>query len=209
MSGEPRRLLVATGSRHKSRELAQLLDLPDTELLSLADVGLSDTADETGTTFAENATIKALHYAELSGLLTLADDSGLEVDALGGRPGIWTRRYAGPSATDPENNAKLLAELASIGEPSARTARYRCVLVLAQDGHVLETTQGTFEGRIAFAPHGSGGFGYDPIFEPASEPIGGRTVGQLTSAQKNSMSHRAKAARAMRERLLAGRSASG
>jgi XTP/dITP diphosphohydrolase len=203
MSGERRRLLVATGSRHKFRELLELLGLPRTELLSLADVGLADSADETGASFEANATIKALHYAELSGLPTLADDSGLEVDALGGRPGVWTRRYAGPEATDEQNNAKLLSELAAIGDPTKRTARYRCVLVLAGDGDVLEVTHGTFEGRIAFSPRGTGGFGYDPIFEPLSEPAGGRTVGQMGAAEKNSMSHRANAARAMRDRLVA------
>jgi XTP/dITP diphosphohydrolase len=198
----PRRLLIATGSRHKFGELVALLDLPDTQLLSLRDVGLTDSADETGTTFAANATIKARHYAALSGLPTLADDSGIEVDALGGRPGVWTRRYAGPAADDEQNNAKLLSELATVTDPAARTARYRCVLVLVEADRVAETTVGTFEGRIAFSPRGTGGFGYDPIFEPLSEPVGGRTVGQMSAAEKNSMSHRAKAARAMRERLI-------
>lgn len=203
MSGEPRRLLVATGSRHKFRELVELLDLSRSQLLSLSDVGLTDSADETGATFEANATIKALHYARLSGLPTLADDSGLEVDALGGRPGVRTRRYAGPQATDEQNNAKLLVELAPFVHPAERTARYRCVLVLAHEGEVLDTTRGTFEGRIADEPQGSNGFGYDPIFEPLSEPPGGRTVGQLSAAEKNAMSHRAQAARAMRERLVA------
>ena len=116
---------------------------------------------------------------------------------------MWTRRYAGPDANDEQNNAKLLSELAAIADPAARTARYRCVLVLVEAGRVAETTVGTFEGRIAFSPRGTGGFGYDPIFEPLSEPVGGRTVGQMSAAEKNSMSHRAKAARAMRERLRA------
>jgi XTP/dITP diphosphohydrolase len=202
MSGEPRRLLVATGSRHKFQELVELLDLPRTQLLSLSDVGLSDSADETGATFEANATIKALHYARLSGLPTLADDSGLEVDALGGRPGVRTRRYAGPQATDEQNNVKLLAELAQVADPTERAARYRCVLVLAGAEGVLEVTNGTFEGRIAFTPCGTGGFGYDPIFEPLPEPPGGRTVGQMSATEKNSMSHRAKAGRAMHERLI-------
>jgi len=198
-----RRLLVATGSRHKFGELRDLLDLPNTELLSLADAGLSDTADEVGATFEANATIKALHYAELSGLPTLADDSGIEVDVLGGRPGVHTRRYAGPAATDADNNRKLLGELADFYGPDERTARYRCVLVLAEDGAIAEQTRGTFEGRIAFEPRGTGGFGYDPIFEPSTEPPGGRTVGQLTAQEKNAISHRAQAARAMRELLIA------
>jgi XTP/dITP diphosphohydrolase len=198
-----RRLLIATGSRHKFGELRDLLDLPSTELLSLADLGLSDTAEEVGATFEANATIKALHYAELSGLPTLADDSGIEVDALGGRPGVRTRRYAGPNATDVDNNRKLLAELADFYGPNERTARYRCVLVLAEDGSIAEQTRGTFEGRIAFEPRGMSGFGYDPIFEPSTEPPGGRTVGELTADEKNRVSHRAQAARAMREPLIA------
>ena len=202
MSGG-RRLLIATGSRHKFAELNELLDLPRTELLSLVDLGLADTAEETGTTFEDNARLKALHYAQLSGLPTLADDSGIEVDAFGGRPGVRTRRYAGPDASDEANNAKLLAELAYFFGPDERTARYRCVLALAEDGLLVEQTTGTFEGRIAFEPRGEGGFGYDPIFEPATEPVGGRTVGQMTAAEKNSMSHRAKAARAMAELLRA------
>ncbi len=204
MSGVPRRLLVATGSRHKFGELAALLDLPRTQLLSLADVGLTDSADETGATFEANATLKAHHYARLSGLPTLADDSGLEVDALGGRPGVWTRRYAGPDATDEQNNVKLLSELQGV-PPAARTARYRCVLVFVESASAEadEVTNGTFEGRIAESTRGTGGFGYDPIFEPLTEPVAGRTVGQMSDAEKNAMSHRAKAALAMHERLLA------
>ena len=203
MSGDKRRLLIATGSRHKLAELRDLLALPDTQLLSLADVGLTDSAVETGGTFEDNARIKGLHYARLSGLATLADDSGLEVDALGGRPGVKTRRYAGPAATDEQNNRKLLAELADFLGPDERTARYRCVLVLVEDGAVTETTFGTLEGRIAFEPRGGGGFGYDPVFEPITEAPGGRTVGEISAAEKSDISHRARAARAMRERLVA------
>jgi XTP/dITP diphosphohydrolase len=208
VSAVNRRLLVATGSRHKFVELRELLDLPNTELLSLDDVGLTDSANETGETFEANATAKATHYATESGLPTLADDSGLEVDALGGRPGIRTRRYAGPDATDRQNNELLLAEMAPIRSPEQRTARYQCVLAFvepAADGEpvVAELTHGTFEGRIAFESRGGQGFGYDPTFEPATEPVGGRTVGELSAAEKNAVSHRAKAAHAMRERLIA------
>ena len=202
-------LLIATGSSHKLAELTQLLDLPNTRLLSLKDVGLADTAEETGSTFEANATIKALHYGRLSGMPTLADDSGIEVDAMDGRPGVMTRRYAGPDATDEQNNTKMLAELAALGiAPEERTGRYRCVLVLveqAEDGEprVVETSYGTMEGRVALESRGDGGFGYDPIFEPATEPIGGRTVAEFTRQEKNEVSHRAQAARKMRELLLA------
>jgi non-canonical purine NTP pyrophosphatase (RdgB/HAM1 family) len=198
-----RRLLIATGSRHKFAELRELLDLPHTDLVSLSDLGLSDSADETGQTFEQNAIIKALHYARLSELPTLADDSGIEVDALGGRPGVRTRRYAGPNATDQQNNEKLLAEMDGFYSPDERTARYQCVLALAEGDSVVELARGTFEGRVAFEPRGDAGFGYDPIFEPDFEPAGGRTVGQLTLAEKNEVSHRAKAARAMRDLLIA------
>ncbi len=198
-----RRLLVATGSSHKLAELRELLDLPGTELVGLSDVGLTDSADETGATFEANARIKALHYAALAGLPTLADDSGIEVDALGGRPGVKTRRYAGASATDAQNNHKLLAELADFFGPDERTARYRCVLVLVEDGAVAETTRGTFEGRIAFEPRGTHGFGYDPIFEPDFVAAGERTVGEMSGQEKNRVSHRAQAARAMRDKLIA------
>ena len=205
MSDARRKLLIATGSRHKFAELSELLDLPGFELLSLADAGLTDDAAEDGQSFEENAVAKALHYAARSGLPTLADDSGLEVHALGGRPGVHTRRYAGPDATDDENNARLLAELEDVAAFD-RSARYSCVLVLAEPdegggARVVETAHGTFEGRIARAPRGSGGFGYDPIFEPAIEPVGGRTVGEMSAAEKNAVSHRAQAARAIADLL--------
>jgi XTP/dITP diphosphohydrolase len=199
-----RRLLVATGSEHKLAELRQLLQLTDTAVVSLADAMLLDNAPEEGSTFEENATAKATYYAVRSGLATLADDSGLEVDTLGGRPGVRTRRYAGEAASDEQNNAFLLEEMDGV-PPTERTARYRCVLVLAEpqpDGSMLTLeAAGTFEGRIAQSPRGSGGFGYDPIFEPADEPVGGRTVGQLSAAEKNAISHRAQAARRMSELL--------
>src|SRR4051794_2644465 len=201
-AGGRRKLLIATGSSHKFGELRALLDLPNTDLLSLADVGIADGVDESGTTFEANAIIKGVHYGRESGLPTVADDSGIEVDALNGRPGVYTRRYAGPDATDEDNNRKLLAELK--GVPSHdRTGRYQAVLVFVDDGAVFETTSGTFEGRVGFEPRGDGGFGYDPIFEPATEPVGGRTVGQMAQHEKNRVSHRAQAALAMRDRLIA------
>jgi XTP/dITP diphosphohydrolase len=200
---ERRRLLLATGSQHKFAELSALLDLPNSDLVSLPDLEIADDVAETGATFEDNARLKARHYAAASGLPTLADDSGIEVDALGGRPGIKTRRYAGPDATDEKNNRKLLGEMTGFYGPDERTARYQCVLVLVEDGAITETTRGVFEGRVAFTPRGKGGFGYDPIFEPLTEEPGGRTVGQLTQEEKNRVSHRAQAARAMREKLIA------
>jgi len=197
------RLLVATRSGHKLAELRDLLHLERAELVDLADIGIADEADETGTTFAANAALKARFYARLSGLPTLADDSGLEVDALGGGPGVRTRRYAGGDATDEDNNRKLLGALGGL-PPARRGARYRCVLALAlperagpRGGLAVVLARGTFSGRIAVAPRGTNGFGYDPIFEPASEPPGGATVGQWPPERKQAVSHRARAARRM------------
>jgi XTP/dITP diphosphohydrolase len=196
-----KKLLIATGSKHKFAELRDMLDLPNTELVSLDELGIPDSAEETGMTFEQNARIKAQYYWWESGLPTLADDSGIEVDALHGVPGVYTRRYAGPNASDEENNEKLLGELeGKTGEE--RTARYRCVLVFVEDGEIIEQTEGVFEGRVAEGPRGDGGFGYDPIFEPSTEPVGGRTVGEMPQDEKNQVSHRAKATGAMRLRLM-------
>lgn len=196
------RLLVATRSPHKLRELRELLGLK-AELVDLDDVGIAAEAVEDGDTFDANASKKARFFAALSGLPTLADDSGIEVDALGRGPGVRTRRYAGEDATDEENNVKLLGALAGL-EASRRGARYRCVLALAlpeargpRGGIPVRFAHGTLEGRIASAPRGTGGFGYDPIFEPALEPPGGRTLGEWTAEAKNRISHRGKAARRM------------
>jgi XTP/dITP diphosphohydrolase len=201
------RLLVATRSTHKLRELRELLGVR-AELIDLDDLGIAEEAVEDGETFRANASKKARFYAALSGLPTLADDSGLEVDALGGGPGVRTKRYAGEDATDERNNVKLLAALEGL-PPERRGARYRCVLALAlpesrgpRGGMPVRLAHGTLEGRIAAAPKGSGGFGYDPIFEPASEPPGGRTLGEWTAEAKNRISHRGKAARRM-HRILA------
>ncbi len=200
----PRRLLVATRSRHKLRELQELLALgPDVELVSPDDVGIPGEPEETGETFETNARIKARYYAGRSGLPTLADDSGIEVDALDGGPGVRTRRYAGPDATDQDNNAKLLRELDGL-PPERRGARYVCVLALALPDEVgprgaprIVVRRGTCRGRIAAGPKGHGGFGYDPIFEPWSEPPGGQTLGQWSAAEKHAISHRARAAARM------------
>jgi XTP/dITP diphosphohydrolase len=203
-NGAPRRLLVATRSPHKLRELHDLLGVPDdVELVSPDDVGIGEEPEETGETFETNARLKARFYARRSGLPTLADDSGLEVDALGGGPGVRTRRYAGPDATDEANNAKLLRELSGL-LPERRGARYVCVLALAipaaagpRGGLATVARRGTCRGRIAESPRGNGGFGYDPIFEPWSQPPGGETLGQWSAEAKNAISHRSRAARRM------------
>ncbi len=203
------RLVIATHSEHKLRELRELLHLEHAELVSLDDLGVEGEPIEDGETFETNAAIKARFAIRATGLPVLADDSGLEVDALGGGPGVRTRRYAGEDATDADNNAKLLAALEGL-PAERRGARYVCVLALAipgdagsRGGQRVAFTRGTCRGRIARAPRGAGGFGYDPIFEPDGEPPGGRTLGQWTPAEKNAISHRARAARRMAVRLTA------
>ena len=202
-------LLVATRSAHKLRELRELLGPLAAELVGLDDIAIPGDVIEDGATFAANAAKKARFFAALAGLPTLADDSGLEVDALDGGPGVRTRRYAGEDATDEENNVKLLAALDGMS-PDRRGARYRCALALAlpelsgpRGGIPVRLSHGTCEGRIATAPRGTGGFGYDPIFEPAAEPPGGRTLGQWSAEAKHRISHRGKAARRM-HRILVG-----
>ena len=199
--------MVGTRSEHKLRELRSLLQLDRTDLVSLDDLGVPGEPVEDGLTFETNARIKARFAARLTGLPALADDSGIEVEALGGAPGVRTRRYAGPDATDDENNAKLLRELAEVPE-GRRGARYVCALALAlhdetaPGGLRLAIRSGTSRGRITFEPRGSGGFGYDPLFEPARERVGGRTFGQYAPAEKDAISHRGRAARRMRDLLL-------
>jgi len=205
-------LLVATGSTHKLRELTELLHLSHARLVPLGDVPAAVAAGEPvedGATFAANAAIKARFYARATGLPTLADDSGIEVDALDGGPGVRTRRYAGDDATDEQNNIKLLATLRGL-PPEVRGARYRCVLAFAdpraagpRGGIPVVTRRGTLEGRVATRPRGHGGFGYDPIFEPEPEEPGGRTLGEWSAAEKHAVSHRGRAARRMARFLAA------
>jgi len=198
------RLLIATHSPHKLAELRDLLRLDHAELVSLDDLGIRDDPDETGETFETNARIKARFEARRTGLPTVADDSGLEVDALHGGPGVRTKRYAGPNATDADNNAKLLAALDGL-PPERRRGRYVCVLALAlpepgagsRDAVPMRLVRCTSRGRIATGPRGTGGFGYDPIFEPAGELPGGRTFGQWSTDEKHGVSHRGRAARRM------------
>lgn len=198
-----RRLLLASRARHKVAELQQLLDLPGVTLVTPDEVGIEGEPVEDADTFEGNAEIKARYYSERSsGMPVLADDSGLEVDALDGRPGVYTKRYAGEDPTDVENNTKLLGELDGL-PPEHRGARYQCVLAFIDPtvGGDPVFTAGSFEGRIATGPRGHGGFGYDPIFEPASEAPGARTVGLMTADEKHALSHRGKAARVMAEYL--------
>lgn len=193
---------MATRSSHKLRELRQLLRLEGAGLVSLDDIGVAGEPVEDGLTFETNARIKARFAARATGLPALADDSGLEVEALGGGPGVRTRRYAGPDATDADNNAKLLRDLATV-PAGMRGARYVCALALAipdeaaPGGLRVITRRGTTRGRIALEPRGSGGFGYDPLFEPARGRVGGRTFGQYDPAAKDAISHRGRAARRM------------
>jgi XTP/dITP diphosphohydrolase len=204
-----RRLVVATRSEHKLRELRELLDLDRTELVTLDDLGVDGEPVEDGLTFEANAAKKARWAARATGLPALADDSGIEVQALDGAPGVRTRRYAGENATDADNNRKLLGALRGMS-PDRRGARYVCVLAFAQPttagprgGLRVATRRGIVRGRIASEPRGHAGFGYDPIFEPEGEPPGGRTFGEWSAEAKNAISHRGRAARRM-ARVLRG-----
>ena len=183
-------LLIATGNAGKLREIRTLLgDLPLT-LLTLADFPGIEGVAETGSTFAENAALKALGYARQSGALTLADDSGLEVDALAGAPGVRSARYLGENASYADRISALLAALKD-GDDDERSARFVCALVIGlPNQEILYTTQATCEGRIADAPRGSGGFGYDPVFMPHGFT---QTFGELPADLKNEISHRGRA----------------
>ena len=188
------KLVLATFNRDKGRELAALLDRPGFEVVLLADVPGAAPPAETGATLDENARIKARAALAHTGLPAVADDTGLEVDALDGRPGVQAARYAGPQASYADNVRKLLAELA--GVPAARRdARFRAVCVACWPDGVELAAHGVLEGRIAAAPRGSGGFGYDPVFELPD----GRTLAELTEAEKNAISHRALAMRRLAE----------
>lgn len=184
------RLLIATNNPGKLQEYQTLLtDLP-LALTWLEREGIELEVEETGESFRENAVLKARAYARASGLLTLADDSGLEVDALGGEPGVLSSRYAGPKADDEERVRLLLRKLAGVAWEE-RTARFRCVIALATPQGKVQTVEGSCEGIIAFEPWGEHGFGYDPVFYPS--PFD-RTMAQLPPEVKNRISHRARAA---------------
>ncbi len=195
------RLLIATHNPGKVREYRQLLHGLPHQLLSLDDVGIADDVPETGTTYEENALLKARAYAQQSGLLTLADDSGLEVDALEGAPGVRSARYAGDHANDADRVQYLLQRLRDV-PLDERTARFRCVIALVWPEGREELVEGTCEGIIVEEPRGSRGFGYDPIFLIAGDS---RTMAELSAEEKNRISHRARAAAQARACLLAPR----
>jgi XTP/dITP diphosphohydrolase len=197
------RVVHATGNRGKLRELRALLADFALEVVPQAELGVPP-VDETGASFAANALLKARHAARITGLPAIADDSGLEVDALGGRPGVHSARYAGATASDADNNARLLAELADVAEP--RLARYRCVIawVAHADDPQPRLAEGSWQGAIARAPRGDGGFGYDPLFLVGDGTL---TAAELPPDEKNRVSHRAQALRELVAQLAAARGA--
>ena len=193
-----RPLLVATRNQGKLRELRRLLNEFPFALVTLNDFPAIEPVEETGKTFTENASLKAAGYARQVGLLTLADDSGLEVIALGNRPGVHSARYAGSGASDSDRIQKLLSELNG-QEPSSRSARFCCSVAVADErGRILNVSTGVCEGRIISKPTGSRGFGYDPIFVPNGWE---QTFAELSPETKNQISHRARALAGARDFL--------
>jgi len=191
-------LVVATRNRHKTREIQHILG-PEFRVYDLGVHPEISEIRESGTSFEENAELKALAASRQLPALVIADDSGLEVDALGGAPGIYSTRYAGANATDTDKINKLLRELARVSATEdGRRARFRCVVALARNGNLLGTFRGIVEGSIADEARGDSGFGYDPIFIPEGLK---QTFGELPTEVKNTISHRAKAIRALADRL--------
>lgn len=198
------RVLLATSNPHKIEELRAILAAVPARFVTPDDLGLRLTVAETGETFEQNAVLKALAYADAAGLPALADDSGLEVDALGGEPGIYSARWAGEGTPYPER-FRLLSERRARVPPELWTARYRCAIALAEPAPrgLYQVVEGRLEGRLVAEPRGRGGFGYDPIFYV---PSLGRTVAELSAEEKDRISHRGEAARAAiapQTRLLA------
>ena len=173
------RVVVATGNRGKLEEIRGAFVVDDLEFVAASELGEWPAPEETGETFEDNARIKALAARERFGMPALADDSGLEVDALEGAPGVYSSRFAGPCASDAENNSRLLLALADVADAD-RTARFRCVMVFIDEDGVETVASGACEGRIGHEPRGEGGFGYDPLFWPEETP--GRTMAQLAIA---------------------------
>ena len=179
-------LVIATRNAHKTQEIREMIG-DRYKVLDVNDFPALPAVDETGTTFLENATLKAVAISgEVTGLV-LSDDSGLEVDALGGAPGVWSSSYGGEEGNHLKNNARLMVEMAG---KSDRAARFRCTMVLAKGGQVLADFSGTVEGRILEQPYGAGGFGYDPLFAPEGHD---RSFAELGAEVKNALSHRGRA----------------
>lgn len=193
-----RRVVVATTNSGKIKEIRELLGSLPIELVSMGELWFPlPQIEETGSTFLQNAMIKADYVFDKSGFWSLADDSGLEVDALHGRPGVYSARYAGPNAGASDNNRKLLDELQT-ADMAQRTARFRCAIVLKTAPNTYIEAQGVCEGKIGFEPAGSEGFGYDPLFIPDGFD---RTFAQLSSIEKHQLSHRGKALNALVEKI--------
>ena len=189
--------MVGTNNRHKLAEIEPVLAGLDLTLKSAGEFGLFE-PEETGSTLEENAILKARAALELSGAWSIADDTGLEVDALGGRPGLYAARYAGPGCSFADNIRKLLVELAQVPDEK-RTARFACVIALCRPGDEPMTFRATCAGRILKAPQGAGGFGYDPVFRVEGL---NKSFAELTLKEKNRISHRARAARLLRAELV-------
>jgi XTP/dITP diphosphohydrolase len=179
-------LVIATRNAHKTQEIREMIE-DRYQVLDVNDFPNLPAVEETGTTFLENATLKALAISRDVTGLVLSDDSGLEVDSLGGAPGVWSSSYGGEEGNHPKNNARLLTEMAGKAD---RNARFRCTMVLARDGEVLADFSGTVEGRILDQPYGAGGFGYDPLFAPEGHD---RSFAELGAEVKNALSHRGRA----------------
>jgi XTP/dITP diphosphohydrolase len=192
-----RTLLLATSNPHKLEEFRAIFSDMPLKLLSLNDLQLNIEIEETGITFAENAELKARTYAQSSGMLTLADDSGLEIDALGGAPGVQSARYLGRQTSYEERFRRILEQLKGL-PMEQRTARFRCAIALAEPSGNTRIVEGVIEGVIADSPRGKNGFGYDPIFYL---PELGKTFAELAPEHKNRISHRARAAQSARKLL--------
>lgn len=193
VTGACRQILMATKNRGKLREAVAVLGDLGVDFVTLDDVGDVPEAIEDGDTFAANAAAKARHYSRLSGYWTLADDSGLSVDALDGQPGVYSARYAGPGCTPADCNAKLVAALSGVPD-ERRTARFHCAVALADGDRILATAEGTIAGRIVDDPRGKNGFGYDPHFLATEF---GTTTAEMPPDLKNRVSHRGRALRAI------------
>lgn len=193
-----RHFLLATRNAYKAREFSEILG-PGFAVRDLSAEPDAPVIEESGRSFAENAILKAVTISRQYPGLLLGDDSGLEVDVLDGAPGIYSARYAGRDAKDTDNTAKLLGELAPHRGTGPLTARFCCVLALAQNGALLGTFEGAMEGTIVETPRGNSGFGYDPVFLPAGSA---RTFAELSAGEKNRISHRARATELLRAALL-------